>query len=358
MTRPPSATSRPSEGRSGPSKHSSSTSRVDPLKGIPRTARRRVHMVPDVLEVEGRRLRYAVSGNTRAMGPEGPGSPPIWAVNVHGYFAGGGMYWRESSKLAEILGWRVVNPSLPGFAGSDALPWEQVTIDKIGDQVVALLDHLEIEQALLLGHSMGGAVAVKVASAHPDRTLGVVYRDGAATPAWKKRHGLLVSSLEPVAPDIAGIADLVLAVALDFPDLLFGRRLASTVRGVWPDARRNIRSLGRTIPVGSMLMAMDLSDEVERLAAASEVPLLAVWGCFDRVANAATAEEFSNLSGTDIVWVPGGHSWMLARPQSQADVLRFLTPGIDFMERVLARRSLLGAGQALPGSHPTLHAIS
>ncbi len=34
-----------------------------------------------------------------------------------------------------------------------------------------------------------------------------------------------------------------------------GRRLASTLRGLWPDAHRNLRSMGRTLPVGSMLMA-------------------------------------------------------------------------------------------------------
>ena len=146
-------------------------------------------MVPHRTVVQGRRMRYAVSDNAGVPGPEGPGSPPVWAVNIHGYFAGGGMYWRESSHLAATFGWRVVNPSLPGFAGSDPLPWEQVNIREITSQLVELLDQLEIEQALLLGHSMGGAVAVQLAAAHPERTLGVVYRDGAATPAWRDRTG-------------------------------------------------------------------------------------------------------------------------------------------------------------------------
>ncbi|MDA8183056.1 MAG: alpha/beta hydrolase [Actinomycetota bacterium] len=314
-------------------------------------------MVPAVLDSGGRRLRYAVSNNVRAYGPDGPGSPPVWAVNIHGYFAGGGMYWRESALLAEMLGWRVVNPSLPGFAGSDPLPWEQVSISNIAGQVGALMDHLGIDQAVLLGHSMGGAVAIEMASAYPDRVLGVVYRDGAATPAWKKRHSLLTSSLQPVAPDLAGIADLVLAVVLDFPDLLFGRRIASTFRSVWPDARRNVRAFGRTIPVGSMLMALDLSDKVVGLASSGRIPLLPVWGCFDRVANAATAAEFSDLTGLDILWVPGGHSWMLARPQSQADILRFLEPGRSFLEQVDARqRSLMNPTKDL--SRRGLHALS
>ena len=42
-------------------------------------------------------------------------------MSLHGYFAGGSMYARESELLAARFGWRVVNPSLPGFGGSDPL---------------------------------------------------------------------------------------------------------------------------------------------------------------------------------------------------------------------------------------------
>jgi len=297
-------------------------------------------MIPHKHVVDGRRVRYATSDNTRAHGPEGPGSEPIWAVNLHGYFAGGGMYWRESSNLAEALGWRVLNPSLPGFAGSDPLPWERVTIAEIADVVAHLLDHVGAQRAVLLGHSMGGAVAVQFADAHPERVLGVVYRDGAATPGWKHRRGLIVSLLAPVLPDMAGVADLLVAAVLDTPDLLVGRRLASTVRGLWPDARRNLRSMGRTLPVGSMLMAIDLRPAVERIVA-RDVPILPVWGCFDRIVSPDTAREFADLTGIDVVWVPGGHSWMLPRPQGQADILRHLRRGREFVADVLERRARL-----------------
>ena len=78
-----------------------------------------------------------MSDNVDAHGPDGPGSPPIWAVNIHGYFAGGGMYWRESARLAEQLGWRVINPSLPGFGGSDPLDWQDVSMESLAEQVMA-----------------------------------------------------------------------------------------------------------------------------------------------------------------------------------------------------------------------------
>jgi pimeloyl-ACP methyl ester carboxylesterase len=310
-------------------------------------------MIPHKLMVDGRRVRYALSDNRTAHGPEGPGSEPVWAVNLHGYFAGGGMYWRESSNLAEALGWRVINPSLPGFAGSDPMPWERVTIGEISAVVGHLLDEVGAKRAVLLGHSMGGAVAVQFADTHPERVLGIVYRDGAATPGWKQRHGVLVSLLAPVLPDMAGVADLLVAAVLDAPDLFIGRRLASTLRGLWPDARRNLRSMGRTLPVGSMLMAMDLRPEVERIVAGG-MPILPVWGCFDRIVNPDTAREFAELTGIDIVWVPGGHSWMLPRPQGQVDILRHLRRGRAFVADVMERRRELLAAEGSEPVHPPM----
>jgi len=313
-------------------------------------------MMPHKVVIDGRRLRYAVSDNHHAHGPEGARSEPVWAVNLHGYFAGGGMYWRESSNLAEWLGWRVLNPSLPGFAGSDPLPWEHVNMAEIADQVVHLLDDVGAERAVLLGHSMGGAVAVQLADIHPERVLGIVYRDGAATPGWKHRQGLLVKLLSPVLPDMAGLADLLVAAVLDTPDLFIGRRLASTLRGLWPDARRNLRSMGRTLPVGSMLMALDLRDAVRRVVAEG-IPILPVWGCFDRIVNPGTAREFAALTGIDVVWVPGGHSWMLPRPQGQADILRHLPRGRAFMAAVAERRRELLEADNAPDARPAIHVV-
>jgi pimeloyl-ACP methyl ester carboxylesterase len=300
---------------------------------------RRVRMVPQVLEIDGRRLRFALSDNALDARARSSG---LWAVNLHGYFAGGGMYWRESRYLAEDLGWRVVNPSLPGFGGSDKLPWELVSMEGIAAQVAALLDHLAVERAMLLGHSMGAAVAVAFAHAYPERTLGIIYRDGAATPGWKHRSGPLVALLRPFAPDLAGMLDLVASVVLDVPDLLIGRRIASTVRGIIPDVRRNVRAIGRTVPVAALLLDMDLSDHVRELAARGDVPILPVWGCADRVANARAAEEFESLTGMEILWVLGGHSWMLGRPRTQADLLIATERGRAFLAAVHRRDRMLG----------------
>jgi pimeloyl-ACP methyl ester carboxylesterase len=291
-----------------------------------------IRMVPSSMRIEGRRLRFAVSDNVNAHGPDGPGSPPIWAVNIHGYFAGGGMYWRESARLAEQLGWRIINPSLPGFGGSDPLDWHDVSMETLANQVMAIVHQVDAGPVVVLGHSMGGAVAVQFAHDHPRRTLGVIYRDGVSTPAWKDRHGIIPTLLAPFAPDVAPMVDMVAAVILDFPDLLIGR-MFSTVRSVLPDVRRNIRTVGQTMPIGSLLMSVDQRTEVRALVA-QQMPILNEWGCFDRITPGAAAVEFASVARAPVQWVPGGHSWMLARPQGQSDILTHLASGQEFMGKV------------------------
>jgi hypothetical protein len=114
------------------------------------------------------------------------------------------------------------------------------------------------------------------------------------------------------------------------------------MRGLWPDTQRNFRSFGGIMPVGSMLMSLDMREEVGRLAA-NGIPVLAEWGCFDRVVTARCAEEFRGLTGAPVVWVPGGHSWMLPRPQGQSDILKHLPAGRDFLVRAMERNSQLTA---------------
>ena len=108
-----------------------------------RGERRQIRMVEGMTDIGGRQWRYSVSDNLDAS---------LWVLNVHGFFAGGGVYWRESTRLAGRLGVRVLNPSLPGFGGSDPLPWEEVRMTVMADGLAALLDHLGARTALVLGH--------------------------------------------------------------------------------------------------------------------------------------------------------------------------------------------------------------
>ncbi len=295
---------------------------------------RKVQMVPGAVEVDGRAIHYAISDNPRSRFDDGP--PQVWAVNLHGYLAGGRMYWRESARLAGALGWRVVNPNLPGFGGSEPLPWDELSMRGLARSVAGLLEALGAEPAVILGHSMGGAVAVQLAHDHPDRTLGVVYRDGAATTSWKERRSILARTLAPVSSDLAGVVDLAAAVAADVPDFVVGR-VRSTLRGIVPDARRNLDGFADVLPVAALLFASDLTAEARQVGRDSAIPLYPLWGRFDRITPRRTAREFERVTGTRVSWVRGGHSWMIARPGTQLHRLRHDPAGREFLRSVERR---------------------
>ena len=291
------------------------------------------------LAFAGRRLRYQVTDNEWAHGPEGPGSPPVWAVNIHGFFAGGGMYARESRHLARTLGWRVVNPHLPAFGGSKALSGHEVSPGRYAEAVRAVMDELGIEHAVLLGHSMGGAFSVAVADAVPERVLGIVYRDGVATGAWRAaRNGLADRLLRPVIGRRADLAELATAVLADLPELVVGRHGAAVARQMWPDAHHNIRHVLGCVPVARMLMGLDLHEAVARVVDEHGVPVLAMWGVLDKITPAVAAGEFATLAGCDVVWVLGGHSWMLVEPKIQGGVLSRDPRGTSFVDAAHERR--------------------
>lgn len=64
---------------------------------------------------------------------------------------------------------RYVLPDLRGFGESAAPLAKNNTLTQLARDILALLDHIEIERSHLVGASLGGMVAMKLASLHPSR---------------------------------------------------------------------------------------------------------------------------------------------------------------------------------------------
>jgi pimeloyl-ACP methyl ester carboxylesterase len=63
---------------------------------------------------------------------------------------------------------RVIAVDNPGYGCSD-IPPRQPAVEEYADTIVALLDHLEIPRAHLVGHHTGAILAVDIAARYPDR---------------------------------------------------------------------------------------------------------------------------------------------------------------------------------------------
>lgn len=115
--------------------------------------------------IDSTRLRMIDSGRGTAV------------VFIHGI--GASMYtWRKTLPPLAAAGYRVVAIDNRGFGFSDK-PAHGYRNAEYVHLVVALLDSLHISSAVLVGHSMGGAIAAEVALTHPDRVRGLVLIDAA-----------------------------------------------------------------------------------------------------------------------------------------------------------------------------------
>ena len=119
-------------------------------------------MSPDLLaaeriEIDGRSATYRVGGD----------GPPV--LFLHGWGLGTRAYQRVVRRLAR-RGCRVYAPAMPGFGGTADLPGPSLTIDGYGEWVEHFMHAVHIDEpALVIGHSFGGGVAIKLAQTHPER---------------------------------------------------------------------------------------------------------------------------------------------------------------------------------------------
>ena len=111
----------------------------------------------DFAEVNGTRLYYEVAGAGHPL------------ALVHGFSLDTRMWDDQIAPFAER--YRVIRYDLRGF-GKSALPTEEAY--RSADDLKALLDHLGIERAHILGLSLGGWVAINFALAYPAMTSALI----------------------------------------------------------------------------------------------------------------------------------------------------------------------------------------
>jgi pimeloyl-ACP methyl ester carboxylesterase len=115
---------------------------------------------------------------------QGKGGPVLL---IHGLHASANMNWKVPGVLADLAKtYQVIAIDLRGHGQSDRPDAEDAYGTKIVDDVVRLLDHLKIKKAHVVGYSLGGMVAIKLLTTHPDRVASAVvggmgwFQDGSA----------------------------------------------------------------------------------------------------------------------------------------------------------------------------------
>ena len=105
------------------------------------------------------------------------------------YFGGSGRTWEPVMDALVAAGWRCLAPDLRGFGESTAPgeDWTHYTVDTMADDIHGLIGRLGLERFIVVGHSMGGKVALALAARQPARTGGAGV--GVAFPAHARADG-------------------------------------------------------------------------------------------------------------------------------------------------------------------------
>jgi pimeloyl-ACP methyl ester carboxylesterase len=96
-------------------------------------------------------------------------------------------------------GYRCIGITMRGFGKSDK-PWGEYNYDIFAEDVHKVLEALDLRDVTLVGHSMGGAIALHYIATHKNERLFKLALVGAATPSFTKRTGFPYG-LEPAAVD-------------------------------------------------------------------------------------------------------------------------------------------------------------
>ena len=123
-------------------------------------------------EVRGVRMRYFVGG-------EGPA-----LILLHG-LSGAASNWFELARRF-TPSHRLLIPDLPGHGGSAPLP-AAPNLDAFADRVRALAEREGMLPAALVGHSMGGVVALRLALRHPADVTAIVLAASAGIESATRR---------------------------------------------------------------------------------------------------------------------------------------------------------------------------
>jgi pimeloyl-ACP methyl ester carboxylesterase len=252
--------------------------------------------------------RTWVQGKPAAYSVAGEGMPVLllhgWALAHHTY--------RGVIETIAAQGCRVLAPAMPGFGGTGGLAGSAFSMSGYARWVAEFLQVLEIDEpAVVMGHSFGGGVAIRLAYEHRARVRSLVLVNAVGGSSWRKGKSL------------RSIADRPLwDWGLHFPSDAWPLRQATKVLPVMaedfvPNMIRNPRAMMR---VANLARRADLRHELEQLRDQG-MPISIIWATRDGVIPRESFEALCVASGVQGTVVEGSHSWLLAEPSRFGEVI-------------------------------------
>ncbi|QWV93756.1 alpha/beta hydrolase [Geomonas oryzisoli] len=229
-------------------------------------------------------------------------------ILIHGFPLNRQMWQPQLQPLADA-GFRVIAPDLRGFGASDA-PAGGYSMDRFADDIIALMDALNLDQAVIGGMSMGGYVLMNLLERYPDRVRAACFiatRANADDEAGRARRSAMAAEAERLG------ANPVIKI---FAELLFATETAERNPALIALVTSWMRSAAPRGLAGGLLAMRDRKDYVGDLRS-FQLPSLVLAGAEDRAAPLDVAKVLiDGLAGCrSTVIEKAGHMVNMEQPE-------------------------------------------
>jgi len=229
----------------------------------------------------------------------GSGSPLV--MLIHGWACRADFWSAQIAPLSEHV--RVAAPDLPGHGSADPRrPSGAWSIATFGADILAVADALGAEEVVLVGHSMGGAVAIEAA-----RLLGARCRLLVGVDTFTEAMFYAARPAAEIASRISGFRD-------DFPGRMRG--MIDAITGV--DADPELKALiADGMAASDPEAALGVLEALLRWDIATVWPLPATRAVAINSALLARRNELIDLDNLEIILMEGpGHFPMMEAPEA------------------------------------------
>lgn len=257
--------------------------------------------------IEGAKLYYTDSGGT--------GMP---VVLIHG-FPFSGQVWQPQIEALSKAGFRAIAYDVRGHGASevgDGL----YTIELFAEDLLGLLDHLGLKQAVLCGLSMGGYIALRAAEKAPGRVKALVLADTRSEADANQGKFLRAGAMKGVAQK--GVA----AFADEFAKNLFSPMTLAAGRPC-VERIKTLMKANSSLGVRGALLALAARPDATAFLPSIKVPTLILVGEHDSLTPPALSESMQKaIPGAQLqVLADAGHLSSLETPDAfNSRLLAFL----------------------------------
>ncbi|MCM3470619.1 alpha/beta fold hydrolase [Brevibacillus borstelensis] len=231
---------------------------------------------------------------------------------VHG-FCGSSAYWKKLFPRLEKSS-RVLAPDLRGHGGS-SVPDETYTVEKMAEDLAFFMDETGIEKMTLLGHSLGGYVALAFAERYPDRLSAMGLIHSTAFPDDEQAKENRTKGMESIRQN--GIEPFIKALV---PKLFAPGALSR-----YPEEWERVKQVGlQTPPDGAIRTLEAMRERADRQHVLRKLacPVLLIAGKQDQIIPADKTFTADGANVTRVLLAEAGHMGMLETPEKMADAIK------------------------------------